>query len=103
MNLFRCMICGKAGAQVTHPRTGSPVHESCLATFGQASKPATAGWISVKDRLPENDDNVIVARDEEVFVAFWDKQDWISCEWRMCVPPPTHWQPLPEPPNKEAK
>ena len=61
-------------------------------------------WISVDERLPENDESVLGCA-----VGCDDGIDICSCEngvWRdnHCNPyteyPITHWMPLPEPPPK---
>ena len=64
-------------------------------------------WISVKDRLPENREDVLV-------VAFWHER-W-NVQWGWYAPngrvwhvglmeetdyPVSHWMPLPEPPKGE--
>ena len=56
----------------------------------------TPRWISVKDRLPEVCENVLVYGID----GFVD----IGClgnygEWEGCESIPTHWMPLPEPPK----
>ena len=55
-------------------------------------------WISVKDRLPENDDDVlVVASDCSMSVGWWDGY------WRHDMHPNsilTHWGELPTPPKE---
>ena len=35
--------------------------------------------------------------------AFWNDEDWLSCEkYREITPRVTHWMPLPEPPKEDA-
>ena len=70
-------------------------------------------WISVKDRLPENDDNVLVIVNGKynnvtfvnamMIAAFCDDEHvWFLNEYPDFVHANvTHWMPLPEPP-KEA-
>ena len=58
-------------------------------------------WISVKDRLPEKDEIVIICTDENFIYAgeligdtwFLDNDSWTATV--------THWMPLPEPPKGE--
>ena len=74
-------------------------------------------WISVKDRLPEEDGIYIVYANDEgcsygegiwydrvVTCAEWAFNDWIwyegSHEYSLCGIV-THWMPLPEPPEEE--
>ena len=58
-------------------------------------------WISVKDRLPEKDEIVIICTDENFIYAgeligdtwFLDNDSWTATV--------THWMPLPLPPKGE--
>lgn len=56
-------------------------------------------WISVKDRLPENDGHYIVCRTinpyQIVFEARWKEGKWMSVVQLDYI---TYWMPLPEPP-----
>lgn len=78
-----------------------------------------SGWISVKDRLPEDSGDYMVLNDGRIEIAPYDKEaaqeglypfgyedkeideigntliDWIE------ISGVTHWMPLPEPPPKE--
>ena len=60
-------------------------------------------WISVKDRLPENTDEVLVCFigwDDLQFqsVMYLENGDWYNEHGDPCYTV-THWMPLPEPPN----
>lgn len=57
------------------------------------------GWISVKERLPKEDECVLIYQPKAgCWVSSYDKHDWgmwengLTCE-------PTHWMLLPEPPK----
>jgi hypothetical protein len=57
-------------------------------------------WIPVSERLPEDKEQCLVARGEDVGIAWWHSRpqefihEDIDNAWT-----PTHWMPLPEPPE----
>lgn len=65
-------------------------------------------WISVKDRLPNNKGCYLLTVkhwfDGEPVVreAYWNGEDWFSCDDRRykITPRVTHWMPLPEKPEE---
>lgn len=63
-----------------------------------------AEWISVKDRLPEEEKEVLCylgnALGKGLIVAFRRHGDWYFDGWKC--PTVTHWMPLPEPPKEDA-
>lgn len=65
------------------------------------------GWISVKNRLPENDGLYIVCKTinghQIVFEAYWKGNKWLSVIKNNQLDYVTHWQPLPEPPVKHGR
>ena len=62
-------------------------------------------WISVKDRLPEHGDVVVVWNTYMVhpFVCQWDERSdcWIDDKWAFGRNTITHWCYLPQPPKGE--
>lgn len=62
-------------------------------------------WISVKDRLPEHGDIVVVWHTymEHPFVCQWDERSdcWIDNKWIFGRNTITHWCYLPQPPKGE--
>lgn len=61
-------------------------------------------WISVKDRLPETYENVLVCENNEVLLAYWNGKEWCQCDlYEYVTLYPTYWMPLPEPPKEETE
>lgn len=59
-------------------------------------------WISVKDKMPEEDQHVLITDGEDV-VEGWldtcsDKDVWYYSDYYQ-KQDITHWMPLPKPPN----
>ena len=61
-------------------------------------------WISVKDRLPEDDSPVLVykSRYSEAYgnmetAYYWNQRRWMGCVGETV----THWMPMPKPPKGE--
>lgn len=61
-------------------------------------------WFSVKEKLPEDDRNVLVYddNDDELYIAWYEEYNnrWYSQESERLYGV-THWMPLPEPPKGE--
>ena len=62
----------------------------------EAGKPK---WISVKERLPEEDTAVLTYRESGIEVECRWHRGWDNDEFTCCQV--THWMPLPEPPKGE--
>ena len=59
-------------------------------------------WISVKDRLPDEDGWYLVCKHNRVRVAEWCKDCWYNeSDLPIDDCAITYWQPLPEPPQDE--
>ena len=68
----------------------------CLVNNGVTAQE----WISVKDRLPEENTTVIVATDNGiVFQCLYAYDGWNL--WEGNEVNITHWQPMPQPPKGE--
>lgn len=66
-------------------------------------------WISVKDRLPDHDGQVLAYMEVDGMQGittvnyYKDEDHWEieNCFYDNCVDIPTHWIPLPDKPSKE--
>ncbi len=60
-------------------------------------------WISVKDRLPEQEDVLLYFSCDKYAVGFIEGEDWYTYtgdDWyTACEALPSCWMPLPEPPK----
>lgn len=90
-----CEMMNKAFSKLGPPSAKSKA-------TGEQQERKGDGWISVKDRLPDAYDWVLVYADTEETLDFpFDIGRLISGEWK-CLGwdyPVTHWMPLPEPPT----
>lgn len=59
-----------------------------------------SGWISVKERLPEQYKKVLVSNGEYRWVSSYLDSVGLFYELRPFTGQPTHWMPLPEPPKE---
>lgn len=91
-NLQHCASCNQVTEALCH--NGSGGSEGLLAT----KKQVTSGWISVQEKLPENNDKVLAfTLSGKYAVARYDqrRQCWIAAG-NLTV---THWMPLPDVPE----
>jgi len=63
-------------------------------------------WISVKERLPEEGQDVLVCVNGQVLVSYVHGMKGFSSEWGLADNGetiwPSHWMPLPEAPKGEG-
>ena len=57
-------------------------------------------WISVKERLPEEEERVLVYLDSNRSYTKTDTDRLINSKWVRWGRDVTHWMPLPEPPKE---
>lgn len=68
--------------------------------------PAVQQWISVKDRLPEDEKKVLCILDDGFLcILEWCSWDWLWNDGHNVYAEKdvTHWMPLPQPPANEIK
>lgn len=83
-------------------------HQLCCAAADMLEQDAEkTSWISVKDRLPEDDATYLVYGRNGygiVFAVYYGDGEWLTCDDLTNITRfVTHWMPLPEPPKEEAK
>lgn len=71
----------------------------CQSTRGTEQGHTAGQWISVKDRLPEHENEYLVCLDD----GFIATTAWSDGEWELWADAGdvTHWQELPAPPKEE--
>lgn len=58
------------------------------------------GWIRTSERLPDNGSRVLVFRPALIFLEVFRDGKWIEEETGDTLWSPTHWMPLPKPPQE---
>ena len=81
--------------------------ENALAlAIDTIKKQATQEWISVNDRLPEDESDVLAysrnGEESRIYPANYAKGVWFDCIFASSAnDTTTHWMPIPEPPKGE--
>lgn len=65
----------------------------------------SARWISVSERLPKEDEVVLVFGGRSIYTAYYGENRWGGIGWHKLNSKyhncnPTHWMPLPKPPEE---
>ena len=72
----------------------------------KTSDKKTSEWISVEERLPEKDKDVMCYSNKNGGHMFFGYRGWISGEWMeggsLHIGDVTHWMPLPDAPEVEG-
>ena len=74
----------------------------------EALEAAQPKWISVEEKLPENDDNYLVFtydKNEAEIATYYGDGEWLTHDLTNLTRLVSHWMPLPsmpEPPKEEA-
>ena len=89
---------------LTDEETASDFALYCKVADAVEEMPTIGGWISVKDRLPENDDHVLCCTETKagrkgIVLGYYMGGMW-RCGMNSNV---THWQPLPTMPEEEIE
>ena len=93
--------CAESETIPRYSENNRPVTDEILDSLPAVSVPQ---WISVKDRLPEAEENPVLAGSTELHYVnmawyhpgkrIWETPSGFSCSF-------THWMPLPKPPKGE--
>mgnify|MGYP002512966706 CR=1 FL=1 len=93
-----CDLCGEEGSI---DRVAGVIADNLIANGVTVQE-----WISVKDRLPEDDSDVLaylrIGEEGRIYPANYAKGMWFDCIFNTpATETTTHWMPLPQPPKGE--
>ena len=94
---------------LTDEKTANDFALYCKVADAVEEMPTVGGWISVKDRLPEGEDDYLViqhAHKPTVTLAWYsgDENGWQAIDGSFYADGiVTHYMPLPEPPKEEQE
>ena len=91
-------------AKRTDPEEGS--FTEYLADHLIANGVTVQEWISVEDRLPEDDSDVLaysrIGEESRIYPACYSNGVWFDCVFNApATDTTTHWMPMPNPPKGE--
>ena len=98
------------GADGSDPRTREDYIQYGVEPYidigGNGEDHATCEWISVKDRLPEDDSDVLAysrnGEESRIYPACYSNGVWFDCVLNApATETTTHWMPIPQPPKGE--
>jgi hypothetical protein len=88
-------------------KTGREAFAYSCAMERLVEAPTVGGWVSVKDRKPDNGQDVLAYIDDyeesRITACNYDNGVWYDCvmNCKIVIPNITHWMPLPEPPKED--
>ena len=79
-------------------------HDATETAYRNGYADGKPKWISVKERLPEDDSDVLAylrtGEEGRIFTANYANGVWFDCIFNtLATESTTHWMPLPEPPE----
>jgi hypothetical protein len=112
METLKAMASNAAALWIKTSETDNSLADACAmygydCGFQAGYKAAAPQWISVKDRLPEEDDFCLVNTEfDRITIAQYGWESWRFNDAYSSSEHPksyvTHWMPLPQPPKEEG-
>ena len=101
---FICTMCSECDYEVNDGIL--TMQKRCCSWFPECEKfKLRPGWIPVTERLPENEETVLVYGSKGGIYTAWCNRRYQNVGWHKLNSKnhhcnPTHWMPLPEPPKE---